>query len=903
MLLRYLHLENYIGIYNGLGLSEITIDFTKCKHNLLVIKGDNGSGKSSLFSTLHPLNDSNSSFIPKKQAVKVIEFYDDIDDVAYRITYIHGIKNNDERDTGKGYISKIVNNVAVELNPNGNISSCKDIVFSEFKLDANFMALTQLSSDDKGLVDKRPAERKRFVSSIISNLEVYNNIYKTISKRSSVFKSMINAIVSKIDSLGDEATIKATLASLGRSIESLEANKQIEIQKMADAKAYINQRDPDGAIQNKYNDLIISINTRKKELESIRAKIIKCSQTLGLQDSDNISDKYDEFRYSKSKLEQKVEFLISQSSSLLNEKDEEAKELQKKTVKLQSLTNNVDYTDLKNRIKDCKNIIVNCELVFKQIGIEDGSLLTKDEYITGLNVLKDIKESIDIFKSSFDYHIIEETITNYISLDKYPETESIQSRIDFINSEISRLSLEYSQFQMCFDTMSKLSIRPKGCKIDSCGFIKDAVEAFNKNPEENMSRIEKEISTFKSELIECTKTLSRNRAIVDCINSLKAMIRSINTNKNLINKLPIREHFTDIRKFISDLINGYKFEAIDILYSYIGYSNIFDEYKVSKETLYKLESDYKVFESKNSAIEDIANDINKLNDKISVIAVELESNNSEIQKLRTDIITMESNLIVFKELIQLAEVFNNVSADIKSDQTELNNIQKNISEIQLAISSIGVSQSNIDSISNQIKPMIDQRDAYRHGLALLADYKKDLEVYNKKYDKIETIKKYSSSTGGIQTVFIELYMNQMISIANKLLSFMFNGKYVLLPFIVNENDFLIPCKGSGLINDDISSMSSSERACISMIVSFALLYQASSKFNIVKLDEVDGALDSVNRRNFIVVLEEIMITLKCKQCIIISHNNELNLDESDVILLKYENTDPVGGNIIYKYGE
>ena len=45
-------LKNYIGIFNGLGLNEINIDFRICKHKVIAIKGKNGSGKSTLFTIL-----------------------------------------------------------------------------------------------------------------------------------------------------------------------------------------------------------------------------------------------------------------------------------------------------------------------------------------------------------------------------------------------------------------------------------------------------------------------------------------------------------------------------------------------------------------------------------------------------------------------------------------------------------------------------------------------------------------------------------------------------------------------------------------------------------------------------------------------------------------------------------
>ena len=37
-----------------MGLKELEIDFTKSKNNIILFVGDNGSGKTSLLSTLHP---------------------------------------------------------------------------------------------------------------------------------------------------------------------------------------------------------------------------------------------------------------------------------------------------------------------------------------------------------------------------------------------------------------------------------------------------------------------------------------------------------------------------------------------------------------------------------------------------------------------------------------------------------------------------------------------------------------------------------------------------------------------------------------------------------------------------------------------------------------------------------
>ena len=212
--MRFTHLilENYIGIYNGMGLNRIEIDLRSCQHRILIIRGENGSGKSTIFNAMTVLPDSNNVFIPGLPAMKTIELLDG--DILYKMIFVHPVKQDGTRDTTKAYLYKTCFGETHNLNPNGNVSSYKDILYDELGLDPNFVALSQLSTEDKGIASKKPAERKRFVNSIMSSLEVYNDIYKTLLKKSSANKALIQSISSRMGALGDPETLQKNLESL-----------------------------------------------------------------------------------------------------------------------------------------------------------------------------------------------------------------------------------------------------------------------------------------------------------------------------------------------------------------------------------------------------------------------------------------------------------------------------------------------------------------------------------------------------------------------------------------------------------------------------------------------------------------------------------------------------------------
>ena len=57
-----------------------------------------------------------------------------------------------------------------------------------------------------------------------------------------------------------------------------------------------------------------------------------------------------------------------------------------------------------------------------------------------------------------------------------------------------------------------------------------------------------------------------------------------------------------------------------------------------------------------------------------------------------------------------------------------------------------------------------------------------------------------------------------------------------------------------------------------------------------------------NRIIFLNVLDQLIDILQVKQCIIISHNTEMDISNCDIIQLKLASQDNINtGNIIYKY--
>jgi len=901
MKILYIKLINYIGIYNGLGLNEIEIDLSPSMYKTVIIRGKNGSGKSTLFNALNPMYDSNDNFIPKLEAHKYITILND--NIIYKIHFIHPVKQNGERDTTKAYIKKYYNNEIEDLNDNGNVSSFKEILYNELSLDNNFLALSSLGSENKGLADKKPMERKKSVISIISSLVVYNDIYKTLTKRTSIFKAMINNLTSKIDNIGDEDKIKASLISIETRLNNLMSEKDNIIEGLSSCKSTVKLIDPNNTIQNTYNQIYSGINNYNTMYTSITNSVNKYYNILKLEESISYNDVINRYNITKEnldKLSTNVQIMESNISILLNERENILSDMQTKKQKLNSLESVGAIEDIKSSISIYEDDIRKYKDIIYKIGLTDMNI-SRDEYILALNTLMDIKNTISIFKSNLNLSTIERSI-NYIRNNDFPNIDKLDNDIININALIREQEILYQKFSTIKEISEKIQLRPLGCKINDCLFIKDSLEALEQKPDQNLIIINKLLLKYNKLLKSKTEEKVSTRDIIECINYLNTVLRSIDINSKIFRKLKIGQEFCDKDKVLTMILNGYNFDIIDELYKYIDYANVIDEYRSKTNLLIQLKSDLNIYNSKHDIIQDLSDDINKMRIKVNDMTDNISNIKSNIDDYKTKYSILNIAIDNYNVLIKNL----NDKLNIESKKIELisqfNAIKSSMISIKQSLDNIQEYNSKLEKTNNEITPLIEDRDKLKYGLTMLVEYKKELIIYNAKYEKIEYIKKQSSPNKGIQTLFMELYMNKILSMSNELLSLLFDGEYILCPFIINENEFRIPCRGTGLQNDDISSTSCSQKAMMGLVINASLLCQASTKYNILKLDELDAGLDTSNRLQFLYTLDRISDILNIEQTFMITHNTEVDLSTCDIIQLKKVDGESISdNNILYEY--
>ena len=912
MRITYAKLVGYAGFYAGLGKTELELDFTKCKNHVVVISGANGCGKSTLLNALSILPDSNECFLVSMPASKTLQIIDQ--DVIYDILIIHGLDSKGNRTTTKAYIQKN----GLELNPNGNVSSYKDINFNEFNLDSNFISLTHISGNNRGIADKRPADRKKFVASITSSLEVYNDINKKLVKKSNVYRSQINSLSTKLQSIGDESSLRSNIVSLNSRSERL--NQEIDDlkQQIIECRTILALNDPNGQLKQKYDKLMEQLekedtyrtstytsyrNLKDKKFSELSVESIQDIDKELLDVSDNLSTNNDLYFNEKEKL-------ITLNSSIQSV----TTEIDELTIKKNKLEQEIN-PQLEANLESTQKEMMMIEDMFGRykIGtINQLEEITSDDLQQIIKIGSDILSAIDLIYESIPV----DSLPDFVSAVTAKTSISIQitelsNQINSSKDQLMKTKEELSKLELDYQSILELNKKPEKCKFNDCYFLSKYQEVANKylsieDIEMQIKNAKCDVNVIESEIINNNEKLNllkdwvRSEAIID-------RIRTLSTSNNvLFNKLGVNT-LGDFKIILNHISWGLSFNDIKEIIDHIrDMSNSIIQYKSYKKVYENLMTEIKLNKANKDALFDYIEMIESDEAKLVTIKANRDAVKKSVdftfgiitrlKEKETDLKDLKSK---YQEYLTHETSYNQLYKEIE----KLNQQFKGSSEIIQKMSDMN---SKILSLQAELEPITKQKQTVDNQLVMLDNYRRDYNEYYEKYNIIDKLKKYSSPTSsGIQTLFMSLYMGKTLSISNQLLGMLFQGQYQLLDYVINEEEFRIPFASNGFAIDDISNGSTSQICMMGMIINLALLHQASTKFNIARLDEIDGGLDTFNRSVFVDILQKIIQILGIDQLFIISHSCESALSNVDAIQLApitgYEDMSNTGANIIYDW--
>ena len=887
MKILYLRLENFIGIYNGMNKSVYEVHLNS-KNKIVLLLGDNGSGKTTVLSCLHPfsgtMDDRNEIIRAGFDGYKEIHFLKD--GSLYKIR--HHYLNKNKTKSIKSYISKD----DVELNESGRVKMFESIVKDELDVTPSFFVISRIGTNVKNFIGLKPSERKNYMTEFLPDISKYLLAYKNVNEKYLDNNKTIKYIYNEINKLEDEENLRF----LSDRYKRMEDDTSKEISKIEEICAKNNGKIEilSGKVDtDKYNTVESKLATVRKSIDSIDVYFSSLSG-VDLVDKSKITKILTKMDKNISIVQKRLTKNVTEFNSYKTRIEELKQDIEKKENELKNLNTERDLDELNNLKSDLTNRIAG-----------NNDLIDKYEERFKLNVSDDvINGMIATFNSLLEYDVftthpkIITFIENTINKESGKINDYSEAYDGFVNEYTAKVSDILNQIADFKEKIafykSKLSLkdildkRPDKCKIDSCNFIKEAVKY--KDAEDKIASFNDEIDKLSEEMTGINKKLNtyvlKRDFYKGFFKAYNYLTESIYYKYFVIlfsNTFSSKEEFFN---FLTVNKNPFREDFQKALDYYFIYSTLKDD----KSTLKDIKKELSYYKDKVNIIDSIKDEIKLSNEKIETLhekMTELKDAIEEDTKKESKYIDKKADYISYEELFDKYQKF------LLAEEKYANYIDKYKESFSIIneLNKINESyQKELDKLKGTLESVKKDKEDVIYKIKSLEKFKSTLEDLNNKAKNIELVRNALSPTKGIPLLFVDIYLKKTQKIANDLLKYAFNDRFYIDRFIINESEFLINItKENGIPIKDVTLTSQGEMALIGLTISLAMIQQARREYNIPLIDEMDKDLDSEKRKFFVDIINKQLDTLKVEQSFIISHNKEF--DSANVDLILFEGND------------
>lgn len=867
MKIKYFKLENFAGIKYGINNS--VFELNDIPNGIIMLQGDNGSGKSTTLHTLHIFSDDKSfliknedgSYIPAKKEL-IVEH----NGIEYHIVHQYS-----KSGSKKSFIKK----KEEELNGAGNVATFEHVILQEFGIENNTVSNSVIGVSQINFIDLTSSERKKEIATLLPNISEYEKAYKLSNDNLNGCKKQIQMLSQLISESGGSEMIQNKMIEINSKIEPI-ANEVKELE-----NNNIQNGQNLAVLKSKYDSLMSEIGQLKLDLDSKKIEY------------DNYKAKVSSFTNPPKELDMNI--LISKkdvANNNYNSKVSEKQEINNKIALMNNQWSNYQkQLDLKNNMESNKsNLINNINKLEEEINLLNKELnesknvnikpyYTQDVLNDIITVGKSIKEELDSIKNVYNI-----SIDNKSELELYSNINDLYNKTKLYTSKQEELN-KYRSFIGLFSNMSNNTNNKDLENIsltDGCSFSKCSIQ------------YKVLLDLYNKKCYELETTLNNN---LDKFNQYNSFIKiyerfspSYSNRYNLGNIIGLNKEDFDIMNLPNTLV---KLRSIkDEISNFIYNSNTLNE----KE---------KYIQSKVEYLNQLKSNLNNMQD---IILEELSFTQNDILLLQSQLSDKDKEILscktkldqINKEIIELTEYskldvmnifINNYENNLsiyQSKSNELNSINNQIMNTQNTINSI------ISLISSKNETLLSYNKEIKELEERLAVINDQVSNKNKLDTEIEQRNMVTSAlhpTKGIASLLVKSYLTSIENICNEILSKTFDSSYNI--FLENlEKDFFVRIfeKSTNRYIEDVKLCSSGQQAIVKLVLSIALNKCATNDVIYLRLDECDSVLSKDNLIMVETLLNSLLNKFGIEQVFIVTHNSSISVADSVISFDRDEQT-------------
>ena len=882
----YLKLKNFANIFTATNKKSIEIDLTKCKNNIVLFVGKNGSGKTSILSELHPFATA-GSMDTRNDTCLIMEGTDGYKEIHIEDKGdVYVIKHHYNFSHGKTMKSYFAKNDA-ELNPNGNVTSFKELVKLHLGLEQELLRLMRLGSNVSSLIDMKASSRKSFATDLFQDIDIYSSFHKRVSEEYRVLRSLIKSVVSKIEKLRivDKSEVDTIVDNLNRRLVDYNKNRENIIEVNAVLRSNLNQFEDMYKLK-ELPGLRLEMREMNDKVKSLNNSIAKMSNSLDvmvvlssvedyiLSLKEDINSLKVHTHISKANMESSFKMLDvlykqrEHTSSMLNSfiSDSRKKEI---TDMLDVLL--LESENLESKFNDFNPTYSREGLMFLLSHLQN-----LDNIINDLNQFSDsaIKEVIEIIQRGVDV------------------TSHVADHLKNLTREKNNLNMELSKIMDTnFGSNALVMYQPPGCLTDQCPYI----DFYNGSRNKNTGNIQ----SLKGSIRSVENKIEYYETYIDIQDVLYNIRKYIEMNKEYLNIIPSLD--LSFKTVLGKVLTKSKYYNEDYITDLISELEDYNKYKELKSRISDIEKELDEASRVDTKVEDLRKELSNIEKMIFDEESKIETSKENIAKSEDKIDTTErilDNMIILEELYKERKSLVDEVEVITKDYMFRASKAEELLQIEDKLKS---NDRELDNINHQIRSTNNELKDYMFRIQEFESLTDERKYLEEKFEDIAVLKEALSSNKGIPLLYLQLYLKNCTICMNQLLDIIYSGTLEVSDFEINDKEFKIPYIKNGMKISDVIYSSQGERSFISLVLSLALIIQTVEKYNIMLLDEVDATLDTKNRQVFINLLEKLIERTGAEQIFMISHNNMFDNYPVDVIMTSDTDIDNLKNvNIIYK---